>query len=163
MAWKSGSTRYVVHESPEQVIAGVRALAESEGLRVIEAPTRAGVRLTIEAVDAESDTAIPSFDVGEVELRFASTDGRVAVEVRSRRRRRWWTLGVVAILGVGTVFVDLVAAMGFMTLELGRAIRRSKKHHLEADPLLLQVVSSFLGPRDLGELDAAPFRGRLPR
>ena len=158
MAWKSGCTCYVVRESPEEVIAGVHALAEREQLRVIETPTRRGVRLTLEALDDEEGTAIPAFEVGEVELCFAAREQVFFVEVRSRRRRRWWTLGVVGILGIGTVFVDLVASMGFLTLELSRAIRRSNELHDEEDPRLLQAVSSFLGPRDIGQLGPAPFR-----
>ena len=162
MPWKSGRTSYVVHETPREVLAGVHAIAEREGLHVLETNTRRGVRLVIEAIDHEEGAGIPAFEVGEVELRFSPRGQAFAVEVCSHRRRRWWTLGVVGILGIGTVFVDLIASMGFLTLELSRAVRRTNELHDEGDPLLLHAVSSFLGPRDIGEIGAAPFRRGLP-
>lgn len=158
MSWVSGSTSYLIRESPEGVMAGLRTLAEREGLRMLETPTHAGVRLTLEMLDDSDDAELPAFEVGEVELRFETQGELMRVQLSSQRRRRWWTLGVVGLLGVGTVCVDLIASMGMLTLELSRSVRRSRAHHELEEPRLLHVVSSFLGRRDLGERNPEPFR-----
>ena len=162
MGWKSGSTCYLVREEPEAIVLGIQAIAEGEGFEVTASRRRGGVvRLRIEAADSRKRGGLPALDVGEVELRFTARGELCSVEVRSRRRRRYWTLGIVGALGVGTLFVDLIASMGNMTRELERAVRKSNGHHQEADPQLLRAVSSYLAPRELGAQDEVPFRRRV--
>lgn len=157
MAFRSGSTRYLVRESEREVVDGIRDILAEQGLAVIEAPTRRGVRLRLQPSPGET-SAMPAFELGELELRFAPAGEHLEVVVRSRRRRRYWTLALVAGVGLVSVVLDLIVSMGFATVELSHAVRDARHQRERDDPRLLEAAGSFLGRRDLGQLDAAPFR-----
>ena len=156
--FRSGSSRYLVRESAREVTEGIRDILAEQGLTVLERPTRRGCRLRLETSPRFDGVVPPPFEIGELELRFRARGEHTEVEVRSRQRRRYWTLAVLAGLGIVSVVLDLFVSMGFATLELGRAAQHSREHHAREDPRMLEAAGSYLGRRDLGQLDAAPFR-----
>lgn len=156
MAFRSGSTRYLVRESPDEIVDGIRDILTDEGLAVLETRTRRGVRLRLD--DSRAGPRVPPFEIGELELRFRPRGEELEVEVRSRRRRRYWTLAVMAGLGVASIVVDIFAGMGFVTLELNRGARQARKRREREEPRMLDAAATYLGPRALGPGDATPFR-----
>ena len=160
MAFRSGSTRYLVRESPDEVVEGIRELLHEHDLAVVEKPTRRGCRMWLEDKPTSEGTTMPAFEIGELELRFSARDEHVEVEVRSRRRRRYWALALLASVGVVSVVVDVIVSMGLLVTELNKAAARTKQHHESEDPRLIEAAAKYLGPRDLGSLEGAqtPFR-----
>ncbi len=154
----SGPTRYLVRESPDQIAAGLRSRLRAENIAFTETATARGLRLALATPQLDEGLSIPAFEIGVVELRFEARGGATQVTLWKRRARRWWTLGLFAGLGLASVLGDLLAAMGFLTIELIRSMRAIQARHRADDPRVLHAVTGFLGPRDIGRLDAAPFR-----
>jgi hypothetical protein len=143
----------------DEVVEGIRDELEhtSEELAIVTRPILGGVRLCL-----ESPSWLPALGFGFVDLHFTPIPGGLTeVRVRARRRRRWWVPPMLAGLAVGAVVLDLAVAAGYLSLMLIERLRHVRTHHRDNDPLLLDAVAGFLTPRDLGRVDAAPFRRAL--
>lgn len=158
MSWTSGIARYQVRESADEIVAGIREQVEGQGLALVAKPMRRGVRLCL-----ATPGSLPAFAAGVVELRFETTEeGLTRVRLRVRRRRRWWVPPVLGLLGLFALTWDMFVTMGLASREFIRGAHQAADHHRHNDPELLHGVARFLGPRDLGRVDATPFRRQLP-
>jgi hypothetical protein len=125
-------------------------------------PTRRGVRLRIETAPNGDRWSLPAFEFGVVELRFSRVGDLTEVSVRGRRRRRWWVPVVLGALGLLALAGDVIVTMGSLSQWLIGSAEQAQDHHRDHDPQLLHAVARFLGPRDVGRIDATPFRRELP-
>jgi hypothetical protein len=162
VTWTSGTTSYQVRESADQVVEGIREQLRDAGLVLVTTPTRRGVQLRIETVVSEDAWSLPVVELGVVELRFARVGDLTEVSVRARRRRRRLVQVMLGTLGLFTLVFDVLLSMGMASVRLIRGVEQAQAHHREHDPKLLHGVAGFLGPREVGRIDAAPFRRELP-
>ena len=161
MSWRSGTTRYLVREPADQVVKAICEQLRTEGLVPVTKPTLRGVRLRIKTATSTDTWPLPAFEVGVIELRFARVEDLTEVSVRGRLRRRWWVPLMLGTLGLLALGLDLLFTIGSASAGLIRSTERAQAYHRDHDPRLLHTVARFLGPRDIGRLDATPFRREL--
>jgi hypothetical protein len=106
---------------------------------------------------------VPAFEIGVIDLRFSRVGELIEVSVHGHRRRRWWVPAMLGTLGLLLLVFDVLLTMGSASAALIRSTEQAQAHHRDHDPQLLHGVARFLGPRDIGRLDAAPFRRELPK
>lgn len=151
--------RYRLRETPEAIVAGLRAQVESEVHRL--SVRTLGPRTRLRLLSGPRVT-VPAFEVGVVDLYFGHERELTSVRVRTHHAWRWWTVSVRAPAGIISVLVDLAGLDRLtgdgLTQKLGRGVDAAHERQARDQQRLIMLVVDYLGERDVGVLGGDPFR-----